>query len=192
MFIQFKFCLYNSNSNSNLCLYNSNSNLNLVYTINVSVLAIFSLIIMISNINYKGFLREGIEKLEFKTWKPLQCVMKYKDYTIVIFKSGKCRIMGCKKELDISTLPLPITIEKILGVSITFNYGRTINLMKWNAMDRTASYEPEIFPALRINDFNPLCVNVFSTGKVVVLGLKSLDFNDTLDKIILYMHMFVQ
>ena len=38
----------------------------------------------------------------------------------------------------------------------------------------------------------PLCVNVFSTGKVVVLGLKSLDFNDMLDKIILYMHMFVQ
>ena len=144
---------------------------------------------MISNINYKGILKEGVEKLVFSGWKPCQCVMKFQNYTIVVFRSGKCRVMGCKAPLDISSLPLPIEIECIQSVSITFDYGHRLNLVKMLELDSAATYEPEIFPALRINDFNPLCVNVFASGKVVVHEIKTLNFNELVDEIHLYIFM---
>ena len=37
-------------------------------------------------------------------------------------------------------------------------------------------YEPELFPALRLTTFDPLCVNVFMSGKCVILGLKHLNY----------------
>ena len=39
-------------------------------------------------------------------------------------------------------------------------------------------FEPELFPALRILTYNPICVNVFATGKVVLLGLRSMDYDN--------------
>ena len=36
-------------------------------------------------------------------------------------------------------------------------------------------YEPELFPALRIREYNPASVNVFTTGKVIVCGLRDAD-----------------
>ena len=51
---------------------------------------------MIANINYSGVINESIGHLKFNSWKPKQYVHKYIDYTIVIFQTKKCRIMGCK------------------------------------------------------------------------------------------------
>ena len=45
-------------------------------------------------------------------------------------------------------------------------------------------FEPELFPALRYIKYNPLCVNIFSSGKVVILGLKTLDFKSITSAII--------
>ena len=36
--------------------------------------------------------------------------------------------------------------------------------------DPNVTFEPEIFPALSIHYWKPIHVNVFSTGKVIVLG----------------------
>ena len=45
-------------------------------------------------------------------------------------------------------------------------------------------FEPELFPALRLTKYDPVCVNVFSTGKIVILGLKNLYYQGYVDNII--------
>ena len=36
-------------------------------------------------------------------------------------------------------------------------------------------YEPELFPAMQITKFTPVHVNIFTSGCVVILGLKTLE-----------------
>ena len=133
---------------------------------------------MIVNINYSGLCLEKMNTLKFNDWKPNQYVQKCKDYTLVIFKSGKCRIMGCKTRLVTSSLPLKITNIKIQSLTVSKNFGRTINLYELSVkLNHDAMYEPELFPALRLLKFNPLCVNIFSSGKIIILGIKSFDYD---------------
>ena len=77
--------------------------------------------IKLVNINYKGFTNENIENLPFNKWKPRQYVCKYPNYSIIIFKSGKCRIMGCKKPITDEMLPFSIKILKIQSLTVTFD-----------------------------------------------------------------------
>ena len=140
---------------------------------------------MIVNINYSGQFLENTNLLKFSTWKPKQYIHKCKDYTIIIFKSGKCRIMGCKTELLISTLPFKINNIKIQSLTISESLGETVNLYKLAVkLDRDAMYEPELFPALRLLKFNPLCVNIFASGKIIILGIKTIDCDDIISNII--------
>ena len=138
---------------------------------------------MISNINYKGDTK--VEKdFEFIMKKPRQCVKKCKDYSIIIFQSGKCRIMGCKKPLIESTLPFKITNIRLQSITVTANLNRTVNLYRL-AERMKSMFEPELFPALRCLDFNPLCVNVFASGKVVILGIRTFDYKENVNNILL-------
>lgn len=130
---------------------------------------------MLSNINYRGQILDSIKHLKF-TYKPAQCVQKYKDYTLVIFRSGQCRIMGCKKPL--TTVPYNIDSIQIQSITVTVNLGKKLNLYTLAAkLNNQCVYEPELFCALRFTKYNPMCVNIFSSGKVVILGLKTLDYN---------------
>jgi len=132
---------------------------------------------MLANINYKGYTTENLDGLQF-SYRPNQCVLKYPNYTIIMFQNGKCRIMGCKGPLrEEEELPFKIIVEKIQSVTVTTTLGMTINLQKL-AEKTNCMYEPEIFPGLRLIKFNPLCVNVFHSGKLVITGLKTLDFYD--------------
>ena len=36
-------------------------------------------------------------------------------------------------------------------------------------------YEPELFPAVLIRKYKPLSVNVFSTGKIMICGVRDMD-----------------
>ena len=47
-----------------------------------------------------------------------------------------------------------------------------MNLYKLCDAYNNILYEPELFPAARLCMFNPLCVNVFHTGSVIVCGLR--------------------
>ena len=129
---------------------------------------------LLSNINYKGYTTENLDSLQF-TYKPKQCVLKYPNYTIIIFPNGKCRIMGCKNPLESKDLPMKIIVERIQSVTVTTSLEMTINLQKL-AEKTDCIYEPEIFPGLRLILFNPLCVNIFHSGKLVITGLKTLDY----------------
>jgi len=140
---------------------------------------------MIVNINYSAVLAENTSKFEFRSIKPKQYVEKCKDFTMIIFKNRKCRIMGCKKPLLISSIPYKITNLVMQSITLTENLGHVVNLSKIaSKLKCNALYEPELFPALRVTLFNPMCVNLFASGKLVIMGIKSLDFTKIVDEII--------
>ena len=124
---------------------------------------------MISNINYKAHVvnySSISHLLVYRKYKPRQCIIKSNSYSVIIFESGKCRIMGCKKPMSgiINCQFLIIQIERIQSVTVTCQLGYTINLYK-ASQEISCCYEPELFPAMRINKYKPLCVNVFASGK---------------------------
>ena len=76
---------------------------------------------MLSNINYKGFTTAPLDGLVFRN-RPTQCVLRYQEYTIILFPSGKCRIMGCKHLIDPYSLPYNISIVGIQPITVTCNF----------------------------------------------------------------------
>jgi hypothetical protein len=103
---------------------------------------------------------------------------------LLLFSSGACRIMGCKKPLiNLRNLfPVQVKIVRIQSVTVSMDLNFKIqSLSRLYTRLGTyphALYEPELFPALRIlKKYQPLCVNVFSTGKVMILGLKTTKIN---------------
>ena len=150
----------------------------------------------IVNINYKGFVIKPEDNIDYgelcKKQSPQSLTYKSNDgETLLVFASGKCRVMGCKKHISHPTnmFPIPIQITHIQSVTATLDLGYTLNLYalaKQIGMKRCI-FEPEIFPALRLTrDFAPLCVNVFASGKVVILGLKTLSIRRTCWKVKLF------
>ena len=139
---------------------------------------------MLCNINYRGFTQDCLKDLHFGT-KPCQCVLHFPEYTIIFFRNGKCRIMGCKQPIDPSTLPFNIINVTIQSITVTCDYGEPINI---NALKKTTSnhYEPEMFPSLRLTCFNPICVNVFSSGKILITGLRDLNYKDFVTRVFDY------
>ena len=140
---------------------------------------------MIVNINYKASTdKSNVKHLEFRQNKPQHFLYIGVGFKIIIFKTGKCRIMGCRKPIT-ETLPFNIIIERLQSVTLSCDLGFPINLMKLSVtMAEECVYEPEIFPTLRYTKYNPLCVNVFSTGKIVILGVKTLDCSELENSII--------
>lgn len=142
---------------------------------------------MIVNINYKGQLAPGeLAKIDFQTKikPPVQKVLKTSfGGSMLVFPSGKFRLMGVKNPLtSYENLPLLPATMTLQSCTITGNYGDRIHLstLANDLTSRRCTYEPELFPAARLLDFNPLCVNVFSTGKIVILGVKDLDGHEEL------------
>jgi Transcription factor TFIID (or TATA-binding protein, TBP) len=144
---------------------------------------------MIRNINYKGRVSyDELAKFNFtKVKPPYQVVIPIDNGgKMLLFPSGKCRLMGLNKPFNEDMqLPLKIHNVEIQSVTVTCHVGHQINLLKLARQmpHNERIYEPELFPALRMTKFNPICVNVFSTGKVVILGLKSLSYQSLLDLI---------
>ena len=132
---------------------------------------------MIRNINYKGHVsHDDLIKLTFTKVKlPYQLIIPIDNVgKLLLFPSGKCRLMGLKKPLsEDMQLPFKIYNLEIQSVTVTYNVGHEINLLKLAKQMpfKERMFEPELFSALRMTKFNPICVNVFSTGKVVILGL---------------------
>ena len=105
---------------------------------------------------------------------PYMKIYKTKDYTLIVFKSGKCRIMGKKIPQH---LPVIVSERRLQTMSASHNLKcDSIHLKQashhFKQMGYKVEYEPEIFPAMRLRTFDPICVNIFSSGKITLLGLK--------------------
>ena len=138
------------------------------------------------NVNYRGKLKNPIDlkKINVPSSKyhslPSQLVIKDNKGTIILFSSGKFRVMGCIDELEatflaykyieqISSDDYPdISIQSFTSVT---KLGYDVNLDKLAECENTL-YTPELFAAVRVTKYNPVSVNVFRTGSVVVCGLK--------------------
>jgi len=138
---------------------------------------------MIVNINYKGLLASGeLDKVHFpkKRSPPVQQrVATTIGSCMLVFPSGKFRLMGVKRPLsglDFLELPLyPASIE-LQSATVTDNYRSYVSLSRLanRLTSQRCSYEPELFPAARLLQFRPMCVNVFASGTIVILGVKHL------------------
>lgn len=141
----------------------------------------------IANINYYCKLIKGGDGLTYSLTTPFQAVIKVDNkYTLVVFKSGCCRIMGCKEPIyqKIVTIgQIVVQVKRIQSVTISVEMHRTYNLQEV-ATQSNVMFEPELFPAARFLNFRPLCVNLFASGKVIILGLKTLHYYKQVQTII--------
>jgi TATA-box binding protein (TBP) (component of TFIID and TFIIIB) len=112
-------------------------------------------------------------------------VIKDEKGTLVLFGTGKFRVMGCIDELEAAFLAYKyieqithdsdfpdISIQSFTSVA---KLGHVVNLNKLSECDGS-SYHPELFAAVRMTKYKPLSVNVFHTGSVVVCGLKTAEY----------------
>ena len=142
---------------------------------------------MIVNINYKGLLAPGqVDKINFQRGGtiPKQKVFRTPDgATLIVFRTGKYRLMGLKKPIQLEDLSLPFDLKTIELQSATLvtSYHCDINLIDLaNGLHASDySFNAETFPALRLTKYNPACVNVFASGKIVVTGFRDLEFVNT-------------
>jgi len=137
----------------------------------------------IVNINYRGRVDKQHLPMEAefrKSSRPSMLIYTCNNpkCKLLVFRSGLCRVMGCKESLSSTAnmFPIPFKLLNILSVTATMETGYSINLLTLanNFGSSKALFEPEIFPAVRLIMFCPLCVNVFMNGKITILGLKTL------------------
>jgi hypothetical protein len=157
---------------------------------------------MIKNINYKGRLASHeMEKFKFPQDKmtppPHQEIFNLNDgVKLLVFSTGKCRLMGLKKPIDkemYSRLPFVVNDLEIQSATVVTHVGCDLNLINLsNRLPlRERVFEPEMFPALRLTKYNPMCVNVFASGKIVILGMKELTNQNILSEIRKYIRSYL-
>jgi len=123
--------------------------------------------------------------------KPSQLVIKDKNGTLILFSSGKMRIMGCIDELDatflaykyIMMLDDDCNFQPVYSQSMTVrvDYTKRINLVKFaRECSISLQYEPELFPAVLLKKFKPISVNVFSSGKIILCGVRDIQCVDNI------------
>jgi len=102
--------------------------------------------------------------------RPTMIKVRISKNTLLIFKNGRCRIMGDALEQNdiLSTLPFMIHDCKITTMTFVYDLNRKINCYKLSGMFH---FEPEIIVAAYAK--MPEHINVFPSGNIVMLGLKS-------------------
>jgi TATA-box binding protein (TBP) (component of TFIID and TFIIIB) len=107
-------------------------------------------------------------------------VIKDENGTLIFFNTGKFRVMGCIDAVDASFLAFKYImkigeddIPDIQSQSYTSHahLGYSVNIYKLSKCDGTI-YEANLFCAIRMTKYNPVSVNVFSTGSIVFCGLR--------------------
>ena len=136
-------------------------------------------------VNLKKFhiLLPKISKLHVK---PSQLVIKDAKGTVLFFSNGKMRIMGCIDELEATFLAYKYTsmlddddnFQPVYSQSMTVRvvFNSKINLIKFVRESKILplQYQPELFPAVLLKKFKPISVNVFSSGKIIMCGVRDI------------------
>lgn len=126
--------------------------------------------------------------------KPKQLILRMETFSILIFTTGQCRLMGrisleqaqsVIKSLSFiyHTIITPLQqVSQTVVLQMPSKYV-PINLYKLAndfKHDINIQFEPELFPSLSLHYWKPLHVNVFSTGKVIILGCNASNFVKTI------------
>ena len=120
----------------------------------------------------------------FSESRPRQVVIKFDNCTFLLFGTGVFRFMGKADYFTVSNLlddiikNLDTYVITPLSVSTqTIAFKLNVHELNLHVIAQTVpniSFEAELFPAISLNFWYPLHVNVFSSGKVVVLGKDAL------------------
>lgn len=118
---------------------------------------------------------------------PVLCLKDEVSTLCQIFKNGKIVVIGGKSEaqatsilngyldkVKLTGLDVAYTDLKVQNIVARMNYGKRIKLPGLHGK-RGASYEPEIFPSaarFRMEDLR-ITANIFYSGKIMILGAKS-------------------
>lgn len=151
---------------------------------------------MIWTINYRGLVVNDLSNLhlQFRNSPPQMSVSTWivkensQAIKLILFKNKKCRLMGCDEQIcnenvvlidpEDKNRKLHVKLLNLMSATATVKVEGKINLIKLAKFCYDTQtkffYEAELFPALRLKTFNPLCVNVFGTGKCVILGIRNL------------------
>lgn len=127
--------------------------------------------------------------IQTKFYPKNPCMWRFKvpnKWTLLLFNSGKYRIMG--KEVNVQETIRFIRENVLLHCKekqlatlqsetfiVNLSAGSPLNLYTFYGQlkdkdKRSFLYEPEIFPALQVLKWLPIFVNVFHTGRCVILG----------------------
>ncbi len=126
---------------------------------------------------------ENIKGGTLYSWRPRMVLVRYKSSTILIFSSGKFRIMGSpthhrealRQFLSRNNTLKLVSPVRIQSHTVYFKLGRDVNFTNY-ANNPHFAREPEIFtPSLQfINNIGAEHVNIFAKGKVIITGAKSI------------------
>ncbi len=145
----------------------------------------------VADIMEKDYEAEQFPGLTYRVENPKVCVL--------LFRSGKAVATGAKSIDDIHAAFQTVHSElseagfdlweyedvsemtEVQNLVVTHNYGQSLDLSELiitMPFDKT-EYEPEVFPGLiyRIDEPRSVCL-VFSSGKCVITGCKSMDEAD--------------
>ena len=135
---------------------------------------------------FESLIQNGlnIKSVYYHQKQPEQLVIKFNDgSTMLIFKSGKFRIMGGKiDELTAHCNIISVTckhhnnIPEIIlqTMTVVYAYSYSIKLAKLSTLIK-CYFNMECFPAVQITKFKPIHVNVFASGKVIICGIKDIE-----------------
>ena len=128
----------------------------------------------------------GVTEVKHQKAQPEQYIVKFdNNSTMLIFKSGKFRVMGngdpAAAIINIlnvvgqftQVIPM-VNMQTMTGV---YGYGQKIQLHKLAEVTE-GLLDLENFPAVQIKKFKPVHVNVFSSGCVTMCGLKNIDYGN--------------
>ena len=109
---------------------------------------------------------------------PIQLTIRLKHCTFLLFSTGQFRLMGSLIDESILSkldcIYSEIVVQpKCVSQTVCLQLNQCVNLHKFNHHFENCKdilYLPEIFPAIRLFLWKPLHVNLFSSGKVIVLG----------------------
>src|SRR5271167_1149849 len=122
---------------------------------------------------------EPVRSTTLQTTQPVQLVIRFVNGgTMLVFTSGKFRVMGRIDDLDahfnaycITLLYDDIPDIKLQTMTACFTYPHRINLPLL-ADNIESQYSAERFPAVHVRKYKPINVNVFASGKVGIMGLR--------------------
>ena len=140
----------------------------------------FKIVLYIYQFEFHGF--KDLQQMAVMTdstimYKPRMIKLKYKDCTILVFNSLRARIIG-KEKIDADflrdfTLKYMCKVKnfRIQCMTVVYNH-KPLNL---SLLDNNSNLQNnmELFPAVTCK-YNKFHFNIFSSGKIVITGLKCL------------------
>ena len=170
----------------------------------------------ITNVVYRGRLSHQVDlrhlmslipNSKLRVGKPTQLCCSIEDGSktkVFIFCGGGLRIMGMSIDSLIKANDTMMTVLshftkeaptlKLQTMTVTGkleNWKSDYFIRLRDNEKLSVSFDFELFSALRITHFNPVCVNIFSSGKIVLCGVKSIthaddivsNINDTIQRL---------